>query len=141
MTDNTGAPIVIVDDDSDDREFLRDAWGELNITNKLIFFSNGQAVIEYLQSAEVTPFLIICDVNIPGMDGFELKAALLHDTSVNYKSIPFVYWSTVASEAQIRKAYDLGGNGFFVKDTSFDKLKESLREIIMYWKKSKTPHG
>ena len=74
------------------------------------------------------------------MDGFELKAHLLEDSSLNYKSIPFVFWSSQVSKAQIQKAYDLGGNGFFVKESNFEDLKSFLHTLMEYWLKSKTPN-
>jgi CheY-like chemotaxis protein len=133
------APILIVDDDSDDREFLQAAWNDLEFGNPLVFFSDGEAILEYLRSEKAKPFLILCDVNIPRMDGFELKEQLFNDSSMNYKSIPFVFWSTAVSIAQIQKAYDLGVNGFFVKENSFEDIKQSLIDIVNYWSKSKTP--
>ena len=139
MPNNNDGPIIIVDDDSDDREFLQEAWKDLEFSNELLFFRDGAGLIEYLRSGKPTPFLILCDVNIRDLDGFQLKAALLNEEVAHYKSIPFVYWSNVASESQIRKGYDLGGNGFFIKASSHDQLKESLREIVNYWKKSRVP--
>ena len=135
---NTG-PVLIVDDDEEDREFLEEAWKELEFTNTLLFFNNGQGVLDYLKSDKETPFLIISDVNIPGMDGFQLKKKILEDRSANYKSIPFVFWSTQVSPSQIQKAYDLGVNGFFVKDNNLQELKQSLSDIVKYWLKSVTP--
>lgn len=135
----SNAPILIVDDDSEDKELLQEAWKELEFKNPLIFFNNGQDVLDYLHSEKAKPFLIICDVNIPRMDGFALKAKLLGDSTINYKSIPFVFWSTSVSKAQIQKAYDLGGNGFFLKDNSFEEIKQSLIDIVKYWSKSKVP--
>lgn len=73
------------------------------------------------------------------MDGFELKKHLYEDDLLNYKSIPFVFWSSQASKEQIKKAYDLGGNGFFVKENTLNGLKTSLAEIMQYWLKSKVP--
>jgi len=73
------------------------------------------------------------------MDGFQLKKKMLEDADMNYKSIPFVYWSAVASPAQIQRSYDLGGNGFFIKDANFATIKQSLIDIVEYWRKSKTP--
>ena len=73
------------------------------------------------------------------MDGFKLKEELLKDKNMNYASIPFVFWSTSASESEIKKSYDLGGNGFFLKGDSFHEMKESLLDIVKYWFKSKTP--
>ena len=134
----TNGPILIADDDADDREFLQEAWFELNLNNKLVFFNNGEEVLHYLRSGNV-PFLILCDVNIPRMDGFELKEKILEDSAMNYQSIPFVYWSNEASKAQIQKAYDLGGNGFFIKPSTFGELKQSLMDIVRYWHNSETP--
>lgn len=133
------APIIIIDDDSDDREFLEQAWSELKYQNPLIFFNRAEPLIEYFESNKATPFLILCDVNIPGMDGFKLKETLLEDTSINYKSIPFVFWSSSVTKMQIQKAYDLGVNGFFVKETNFEDIKQSLIDIVEYWLKSKVP--
>jgi len=132
-------PVLIVNDDTDDQEFLQDAWKQLQYENPLIFFTKGEEVIRYLESEKTTPFLILCDVNLPRMDGFELKEKLLEDDLTNYKSIPFLFWSSEVSKAQIEKAYNLGVNGFFVKDKTFHDLKESLSDIVNYWKKSKMP--
>src|SRR5215203_4976223 len=52
-------PILIADDDRDDREFLLDAWTDLPFENPLIFFDNGQDVLDYLTSQKETPFLIL----------------------------------------------------------------------------------
>ncbi|MDQ6815209.1 MAG: response regulator [Bacteroidota bacterium] len=133
------APILIVDDDSDDREFLQDAWKDLEFQNPLIFFDNGEDALDYLKSEKPKPFLILCDVNIHKMDGFELKEKIRENSSVNYKSIPFIFWSSTVSAVQIQKAYDLGVNGFFVKETSFDEIKQSLISMVEYWLKSKVP--
>ena len=133
------APILIVDDDDDDRQLLQDAWTELGFPNTLFFFNAGEEVLNYLSTEKTIPFLILCDVNIPKMDGFELKAKLLEDASMNYVSIPFVFWSAEVSKKQIQKAYDLGVNGFFVKGSSFEEIKQSLVDIVNYWQKSKVP--
>ena len=101
------APIVIVDDDMDDQAIIQDIWKELPYKNELIFFSNGKDALEYLQNASSKPFLVICDLNLRGFDGFELRQKLF-DADLSHKSIPFVYWSNYASDTQIAKAYDLG---------------------------------
>ena len=133
------ATILIVDDDLDDQEIIQEAWKELDYQNELIFFTNPKKVINYLQEEKIVPFLIICDVNLPKMDGFEFKKKLLEDTSLNYKSIPFVFFSNTASLAQIQKSFDLGSNGFFIKGNNMREIKETFTSIIEYWQKSKAP--
>jgi CheY-like chemotaxis protein len=133
------APLYIVVDDQDDQDIIKDIWKELNYDNALLFFGSGEDVLHHMKTDSTVPFLILCDVNIPRMNGFELKKRLYEDDSLFYKSIPFVFWSTQASPEQIQKSYDLGGNGFFIKDNSYQGLKTSLTEIMQYWLKSKVP--
>ena len=133
------SPVLIVDADGEDWQLLQDAWKEMGFPNELLFFNNGEEVLHYLYTKKIIPFLILCDVNIPKMDGFALKAKLLEDTEMNYKSIPFVFWSSQASNKQIQRAYDLGVNGFFVKGNTFAEIKQSLLDIVNYWQKSKVP--
>jgi CheY-like chemotaxis protein len=125
-------PILIIDNDSDDWEFLQEAWNGLNYDNKLIFFSSAEEALEFLENNAVVPFLILCDVNLPKMDGFLLKEEILN-SHLRYKSIPFVFWSSIVSTEQIKRAYDLGVNGFFLKENSITEIKNTLIDIVKYW--------
>jgi CheY-like chemotaxis protein len=132
-------PVFIVDDDHDDQEFLKEVWKELGYQNELKFFKSGEEMLEQIKTNKEVPFLILCDVNLPRMNGFELKDRLLETTSLYHKSIPFVFWSAQASKEQIKKAYDLRVNGFFVKDSTLNEMKATFHAIVQYWMKSKVP--
>lgn len=131
--------IWIVDDDSDDRELVRDIFEEAKIPNELAFFSGAAQLLARLEAETYAPFIIICDVNLPGIDGFQLREMLLERSNKKFHSVPFVFWSTYASEAQIDKAYKLRAHGFFIKELDYKEWKEPLLEIIRYWSKSKMP--
>ena len=133
------APVLIVDDDLDDQEFFKEAWKELGFPNPLKFFTRPDDVVNYLKGNNVPPFLIISDVNLPKMSGFDLKKKLLEDSSINHKTIPFVFFSDAATNTQIEKSYDLGSNGFFIKGSSIKDLKNTLSNIFQYWQNSRTP--
>ena len=133
-------PILIVDGDKDKWEFLQNAWEGLEYPNQLIFFSDAEEVLSYLKKEKIIPFLIICDVNLHKMNGFELKKKLLEDNLINYKSIPFVFFSNTATKAQIEKSYELGTNGFFIKGKNIEEIKNTLIDIVNYWARSKTPN-
>lgn len=134
----TGA-VYIVDDDIDDHQIVKEIWKSLGLPNQLLFFSTGADMIEHLKHAESSPFIILCDVNLPKMDGFELRRRILDSGSKKMKSVPFIYWSTYASEAQIQQAYNLSAHGFFIKGTNFRDMKESFEYIINYWTRSRMP--
>ena len=133
------APVIIVDDDPDEHELMTDIWEELKPSYPLISFNNGAELLAYLQSDEETPFLIICDIHLTLMDGFELRKQILENDSSKFKSVPFIFWSGSAGESQITKAYDLSSHGFFIKPPGFNELKDLIKDIIAYWSKSEIP--
>ena len=132
-------PVFIVDDDVEEHDIIKEILQELNVQNPVLFFETGDAVLDHLEKDPTNPFLIICDVNLPLMDGFTLRQRFADENTLHYKSIPFIFWSTTASNDQIKKAYDYGAHGFFFKGHSYAEIKDSLSTIIAYWMSSKAP--
>lgn len=132
-------PILVLDDDIDDLELIKEAANELGIPNEFMFFKNGEELRTYLHQSSVSPFLILCDVNMTRSSGFEVRKMLVEDETVKYKSVPFIFWSNHASEKQIQFAYDLPAQGFFFKSTDFTSLCSTLQTIVAYWKLSQHP--
>lgn len=132
------SPVFIIDDDTEELEMAKEIWEELNFPNSLEVFSDPEDVINRLKE-KVNPFLIICDVNLRKMDGFALRQKLSEEAALSYKSIPFIFWSTTASNDQLKKGYDSGGHGFFIKGINYTEIKESLKLIITYWQASQAP--
>jgi CheY-like chemotaxis protein len=131
--------IWIIDDDADDHELVKIVFQENNIPYTLEFFHNGAEALQRMETEEQAPFIILCDVNLPGMDGFELRQKFLQTPNKKFHSVPFIFWSNVASEKQIEKAFKLRGHGFFVKEMTFAEWRKSLTNIINYWTNSKVP--
>lgn len=133
-------PIIVVDDDQDDHDLLKDVCQNLGVCHFLKFFYNGMAVLKYLKTSEERPFIILCDINMPNVNGLELRRSIMEDEKVRQKSIPFVFFSTSASESQVKEAYeDLTVQGFFLKEGSFTELEKTMRLIFEYWGKCKHP--
>lgn len=131
--------IWILDDDKDDHELLRDIFTEANWPFPLQLFTSGAQLLERLAEQPSAPFIIISDINLPGMDGLELRDQLLKKRNKKFHSVPFIFWSTEASEAQVSKAFELKAHGFFIKELRLEDWKKSLARIIDYWMHSKIP--
>lgn len=126
-------PIIVIEDDADDQELLREIFNELKIPNLLRFFDSCIKAFDYLITTMERPLIIISDINLPGMDGIEFREKINSHSVLKQKSIPFIFLSTTHDQTVISKAYELLVQGFFVKPTSLTELKEMIRTIISYW--------
>lgn len=130
-------PIIIVEDDIDDQEIYGEALKAIGITNEIHFFEGGQPVLEYLNTTDEQPFIILSDINMPGMSGLELKKKMEDDPYLRAKGIPFVFISTNATKASVRHAHALSVQGYFQKPSSMEEIKEMLRTLFSYWDRCK----
>ncbi len=136
---NKNGAIVIIDDDADDRYLLADVFKELNFSNEVRFFSGGEEALTYLRQEESNPFLILSDVNMPGLDGFELRRTIRDNASLAEKCVPYLFFSTFVSEKAVRQAYLMSVQGFFVKPNTYEHLKGTMRKIVEYWQECHAP--
>lgn len=133
--------ILVVDDDEEDHDIMRSACQLLDATDALKFFHDGHALLQYLRSSQSPPFVILCDINMPHIDGLDLREVICNDVDLKRISIPFVFFSTAASTSQITKAYDLTVQGFFLKGNSMAETVRRLQLILEYWKECKHPNS
>jgi CheY-like chemotaxis protein len=138
---NTREPIIIVDDDTDDHFIFREIAAKLNLANELLFFRNGLEVLSFLRTTTLKPFIIFCDMNMPQMDGLQLRRQINQEEQLRKKSIPFVFFTTAASKQQIQEAYDLTVQGFFLKESSFIETENTFKLILEYWDKCRHPNS
>jgi CheY-like chemotaxis protein len=132
-------PIIIVEDDHDDQEVLKEVFTELQVPNMLRFFNSCKEAFNYLLTTIERPFLIISDINIPAMSGLEFKEKINQHETLRRKNIPFIFLSTTSETTTIAKAYDLLAQGYFIKPVKLVDIKEMILKIIDYWKISSRP--
>jgi CheY-like chemotaxis protein len=134
-------PLIIVEDDSDDQEIFKEIFENLKVSNTILFFSDGTEALSYLQTTTEQPFLIICDINLPKMNGLEFRIEINNDVRLRKKSIPFVFFSTNATGDTVQRAYDLTVQGYFTKSSTLEELQDTLGMIIKYWTNCKHPNN
>lgn len=132
-------PIILVEDDEDDYESTVYALNELKYSNEIIWYRNGDELLHGMLTDMRKPFLIICDINLPRKNGLMVRKQLCDDKRLKFQTIPFVFWSTSATDAQVAEAFELWSQGVFEKPSSLDELQELLNGIIFYWKKCGHP--
>ncbi|WP_336518517.1 response regulator [Pollutibacter soli] len=134
-------PIILIEDDEDDKEIFQTCLAELIVTNKLIWFNNCAEAFHYLKTTSEQPFIIFSDVNLQKITGIEFKRQIDSDPQLRRKSIPFIFYSTSVSQDTVDKAYiELSVQGFFQKKSSFLEVKNSIHMILRYWSECRHPN-
>jgi CheY-like chemotaxis protein len=137
---NKGGPIVIIEDDFDDQEILKSVFESLDCKNEIIFFANGEDALAYLTQTNIEPFIIFSDINMPRLNGMELRAKIHENEDLRLKSIPYLFFSTSAEQSHVVDAYSKSIQGFFVKPNSFNEIRETVKSIIDYWSRCVSPN-
>lgn len=138
---NKTNPIIIIEDDPDDQELLKEVFKKLNYPNKLIFFFDGETALDFLNKKEVTPFLILSDINLPKLTGFALREKLKTDAELTIKCIPYLFFSTAISQKAVIDAYSMSVQGFFVKESSMAEMEKTITAIMEYWIRCAAPNN
>jgi CheY-like chemotaxis protein len=126
-------PIMIIEDDADDQELLQEAFSTLDYPNTVIFFSNGNDALNYLDQTSVPPVLIISDINMPKINGFELRERINRSQALRKLDIPFVFLSTLSQKEAVANAGSVPDLGFFTKPNSMNDLRNTIKTIVEYW--------
>ncbi len=137
---NQTGPIIIIEDDIDDQDILSDIFKELNYNNKLIFFADSVQALEYLTDTDNEPFLVLSDINMPKLNGMELREKIHNNEDLRMKSIPYLFFTTSSEQKHVIDAYSRSIQGFFVKPSSYDKLKKIIVKVVEYWQECESPN-
>ena len=102
----------------------------------IIKTENGQEALNYLKncSKNELPHFIMLDLNMPIMNGVEFLSFIRQDD--RFSNLPVVIHTTSSNLEDYLECVKLGISGYFVKNVDFKKFKETLIDIVKYWKNS-----
>jgi CheY-like chemotaxis protein len=137
---NKNGPIIIIEDDADDQDFLTEVFKKLNYENKILFFFDGQEALDHINISSELPFLILSDINMPKLNGFALREKLKTDSKLSNKCIPYLFFSTAVNQKAVIDAYSQSVQGFFIKQNSMEELEKTISAIMEYWRRCAAPN-
>jgi CheY-like chemotaxis protein len=131
--------ILLVEDNRMDVELTLDAFREVRLVNPVHVAPNGQEALDYLfgrgkyadREAYPLPRLILLDLKLPGIDGFEVLRRI--KATPVLKRLPVIILTSSKEEGDRVLSYDNGANSYLVKPVSFEGFLEVVRQIKGYW--------
>ncbi|MGN1210057.1 MAG: ATP-binding protein, partial [Candidatus Cryptobacteroides sp.] len=115
--------IMLVDDNKDFREYI---VGELSSEYDVFAAEDGRQCIEMLKT--INPEVVICDVMMPNMDGFEVTKAIKNNIETSH--IPVILLSARTSEDIRLEGYETGADAYLTKPFKLDILQARIRNLI-----------
>jgi CheY-like chemotaxis protein len=125
--------ILYVEDNKDAIIFFN------RVVNKLGDYSfktteDGQSAIKLLEEEkDFEPEMILLDINLPGMNGFEILQHVR--TKTPYKHIPVIMFTSSDDTSDIKRSYEFGANAYLIKPDSLHSLREVLADTFNFWLK------
>jgi CheY-like chemotaxis protein len=128
--------ILLLEDEAADAYLVKVALKENKVLARLHHVLDGREGMGFLQktgdySNAPRPDLILLDLNMPRMNGYEFLASVKSDE--RFKSIPIVVLTTSDVESDILRAYQLGAASYITKPTGMDQFISMIDKLSDYW--------
>lgn len=128
--------LLLIDDSLVDRQLAEEVFAEYSGRCTVTTCGGGAAALEYLRDAKAPlPDVILLDINMPGMNGFEVLAAL--KAHPHLAQIPVVMLTTSSHEGDITRAYTLHASSYLVKSVTFSEFVTQIESFLDFWSKSR----
>ncbi len=133
---NSAPRLLLVEDDPNDVFMATLAFEVIGLDQQLVVAHDGQDALDYLQGPSAhgpagLPRLILLDLNMPRMNGFELlKAVKQHEVLAH---IPMVVFTTSVDEKDRAACSRLGASEYLVKPQTFEDLLDIIGTLTARW--------
>ena len=125
------APILLVEDNSDDIELTRDSLAMNGVSNPLVEAHDGVEALAYLSSDQPLTRIVLLDLNMPRFGGIEVLRWIRNNERT--RKLPVIVLTTSDEARDLVDSYDLGVNSYIQKPVGFAEFQEVVRTLGLYW--------
>ena len=116
--------ILVIDDDASFRQVIIRFLSKQGFA--VVAAADGPEGVR--MAAETLPELVVCDLNMPGMDGYEVLGALRRDGKL--AGIPVIFLTGQAEPSQVRQGMNLGADDYLTKPVNLGDLLSAIKARI-----------
>jgi len=137
-TERRKVTILLVEDDDGHARLLEKNLHRGGIINRLVRVVDGQEAVDYVSRAGAyrdtraypDPSVVLLDVRMPRLDGFEVLAHMKNDPTL--MKIPVIMLTSTDNQNEINRAYELGANGYVVKPVGMESFIDRVVKLGMF---------
>ncbi len=137
MTEKQQVTIILVEDDPGHARLIEKNLRRANITNDIVILNDGQQAVDYVFCEGdyaghplSTPLLLLLDLNMPVLDGYQVLKRI--KTDEEKKRIPIVILTTTDDDQEVTHCYDLGCNIYLTKPVDYQQFSQAIRKLGLF---------
>lgn len=119
--------VFYTDDDEEDLEIFKEVTETISKVN-LVTHSDGQNLLQALENPPPTPNVLFLDLNMPGINGFEVLQRIREKDQL--RKFPIIIFTTSNDATLIEKGRMLGADYFITKSGNFPQLRKSIEYAL-----------
>lgn len=134
-----GIEILLVEDSSADAELTLHALRKNPLINRIHIARDGEEALNFLfcrepfqeRTIEPLPQLILLDLKLLKVDGLSVLRTLKENSRT--RAIPVIVLTSSTEEKDLARSYQIGANSYIQKPVDFDRFREIVHNIGLYW--------
>ena len=134
---NKTLQLLYVDDDENELFFFRRAVRLASVPIAIEAAEDGEQALERLQLGETMPDIVLLDIRMPRMSGFEVLEEVRRRGRT--RELPVIMFSTSSHDMDIRRAKELGATTYCVKPGGVEDLTRFVQRLYDVWTRGEVP--
>lgn len=137
MTTHEPVTILLVEDDEGHARLVTKNLRRGGFSNDIVHVTNGQEALDliyahgaYAGKPRPGQLLVLLDLNMPVLDGYQVLERLKGDAST--RAIPVIILTTTDDGKEIMRCYELGCNIYITKPVEYDAFTAAIRELGLF---------
>jgi len=123
--------ILLIEDNPGDVELVKIGFREAKVANEIQVITDGQTAIDFFENDNDMPDVVLLDINLPKIDGFEILKFIRTKSIV--PNLPVIILTSSETEFDINKSYASNANSFVSKPVDFDKFSQAIKSLGNFW--------
>lgn len=127
--------VLYVEDNPDSIVFFKRIVDKLG-NYSLETYEDGDTLVKSMKdhtSPGKKPEIILLDINLPGMNGFEILEYIR--SQEKFRHVPVIMFTSSENEQDIKKSYENGANAYLVKPDNLKSLHNVIEDTFNFWLK------
>jgi CheY-like chemotaxis protein len=129
--------ILLVEDDPGHARLIEKNMRRSSFTNDIVVVSDGQTALDFIRGEgeyagrkPPSPLLILLDLNLPVLDGYQVLERLKSDERT--RRIPVIILTSTEDAREVERCYELGCNIYVTKPVSYEQFSEAIARIGLF---------